>query len=398
MIKLLGSFLADDGSVKARMEDFPSEAFTAVYGSRDVKSLSGIVRRCINYRANSLREYPWIVERDGQKIFSFEDKELYNPDFILIRDIINLLSSVEISLIRFSQAFIEIENRKLLNPKFILIDTDKSTDEILGYTYKLREKEIKYTPEELIYIVDSDYDGSPFQSILDTVIVDQNVLKSIDTFITSFFSNGAIKATIVTVDGYPTDEETKRLERMLKTVATGVKNAFKSIVLRVPVKTEVIGSGLEDYKPELNERKILDIVTAFEIFPSLILPNASNYATALSDRKEFYSSILNPRVRNFSNCLNQQFLNDYGYNLVFLPDKLSVMQVDENIRSQSLTNLINAGFDILTAVEILGYDLTDEQKQRLIDKNSKEEQTAIDHMNDHQINDSFQTTKSYNMY
>lgn len=84
--------------------------------------------------------------------------------------------------------------------------------------------------------------------------------------------------------------------------------------------------------------------------------------------------------------------------MVFLPDKLSVMQVDENIRSQSLTNLINAGFDILTAVEILGYDLTDEQKQRLIDKNSKEEQTAIDHMNDHQINDSFQTTKSYNMY
>lgn len=400
MIKILNAYRDDEGSIKARMEDFPPEAFQAVYGTnRDKKSMLGITRRCVNYRANSMMEYPWVVERNNNTVFSSEDKNLSNSEFIIIRSIIELIRNVEISLLRFSQAFIDIENTCLLDPRFITIETDKETKEILGYTYKVKESEKKYDSDEIIYINDPDYDDSPMQSIMETIEIDQGTLKSIDSFITSFFANGAIKATIVTVEGFPTEDETKRLERMLKTAVTGVKNAFKNIVLRVPVQSTVIGSGMEDYDPELNERKILDIVTAFEIFPSLILPNASNYATALSDRKEFFSSIMNPRVRSFAKEVNDQWLNLYGYNLSFLPEKLPVMRVDENIRSQSLMNMINAGFDILTAVEILGYDLTDEQKARLIEKsNSTPEQTIDNTKDDLQVEEEFQTTKNYRMY
>lgn len=384
MIKSIKAFLDESGTVKARMEDFPSEAFRTVYGDGrdDKKRLVSIARKCLNYRANALTEVPYQFERGKNIILSYDQNEQKRGTEELAA-LIDLLRPIEISLIRWGTAYIDIDNMRLLPSQQMSIASDKSTGEILYYTRKINNKEIRYEVDQIIFIHEtSDEDGKAIEPILTTVSFDIETLFNIDNYIASYFKNGAIKTTLITVEGFPLKEETDRLEDYLTKVATGVKNAFKNIVLRLPITPIVIGSGLEGFDPVLTQNKILDIVTAFEIPPSLVLANAANYATAISDKKEFYSSVVSPRCQLIAKAVNRQWLNDYGISLTFLINKHSVMQVDETIRSQSLVNLINAGFDLITAVEVLGYDLSEEQLQRLKDSMAEKKQESKNDGND----------------
>lgn len=405
MIKTVRAFQDKDGSVKARMEDFPPEAFTQVYGkpSDGRKNIVSITRKCLNYRANSLTQYPYQIEKRGETLFTSEDKKLL-PEYVAIKNVVDMVREIELSLCRWGKCFIYPEESRVLYSPSITVKSDKYTNEIYGYIEKIEDREIKYEIDDLIYIYEtSDQPGKPLQSIFDTIDFDTETLINIDNYLSSFFKNGAIKTTLLTIDGYPTEDETDRLEDHLKRIATGVKNAFKTKVLRMPVTPVVIGSGLEDFDPSLTQNKINDIVTAFEIPPSLVLANAANYATALSDKKEFYSSILSPRVNLIAKCINDQWLNYYDLSLTFLPEKLQVMRVDESIRSQSLLNMINSGFDILTATEILGYDLSNEQISRLKEKEITKEVTpekqSMDEEKDPELNDTeVIMSKSYRVY
>jgi len=386
VIKTVKAFLDNDGSVKARMEDFPPEAFTQVYGRLDdgKNKLVAIARKCLNYRANSITQFPYQVERNGETVFTSEDKNI-PPEYEVIKSVVELIREVELSLCRFSKAFINHAEMRMIYAPSVDVISDKITGEILYYIEKIDRKEYRHETDDLIYIYEtSDKPGKPLQSIIDTIEFDSETLNNIDNYLSAFFKNGAIKTTLLTIDGYPTNDETDRLEDHLKRVATGVKNAFKTKVLRMPITPVVIGSGLEDFDPVLTQNKINDIVTAFEIPPSLVLANAANYATALSDKKEFYSSILSPRVNMVAKEINDQWLSTYNLRLTFLPDKLQVMRVDESIRSQSLLNMINAGFDLITATEILGYDLSNEQLARLKENENKKDEMAQNKQNPNQ--------------
>lgn len=388
MIKTVRAYMDENGSVKARMEDFPPEAFQSVYGGQNdgKKLLVSIARKCLNYRSNSITQFPWQVERDGKTVFTSEDKKIL-PEQQVIKSVVEMIREVELSICRWGKAFIHpIENRLIYSPTMSVV-YDKHTKEVIRYIEKVDRVEYSYEPDDIIYIYEtSDEPGKPIQSIIDTISFDTETLNNIDNYVSAFFKNGAIKTTLLTIDGYPTQDETDRLEGHLKQIATGVKNAFKTKVLRMPVTPVVIGSGLEDFDPIMTQNKINDIVTAFEIPPSLVLANAANYATALSDKKEFYTSILSPRVNMFAKSINDQWLNQFGFTLTFLPEKLQVMRVDESIRSQSLLNMINAGFDIITAVEILGYDLSDEQLSRLSKSENHKKEIAKEQVQKSSIN------------
>lgn len=406
MIKLAKSWLDEDGTVKARMEDFPPEAFQMVYGPKgdEKRKLVAISRKCLNYRANALTEIPFQFEKGELVLFSSEEKEI-SPGYRDLKLLVDLLRPIEISLIRWGKCYVHIDDMRLLFAPHTEIKTDKETGEITSYVQTIGTKEIQYNADEIIYIHEtSDEEGKPIEPILDTVGFDTETLCNIDNYISSYFKNGAIKTTLLTVDGYPVKEETDRLESHLNKVTKGVKNAFKNIVLRLPITPVVIGSGLEDFKPELSNNKILDIVTAFEIPPSLVLANAANYATALSDKKEFYSSVISPRCRLIAIAVNEQWLSDFGISLVFMPEKHSVMRVDETVRSQSLMNLVGAGFDLMTAVEVLGYDLTEEQKSRLMETEKKRQEQSskvvsqVDTQEQDQNSGDIIVTKSYSIY
>ena len=364
MIKQATSY---NGSMKIRLEDLEPDAWKVVSGNeKQSKTLYPTVRRCLNYRKQSISSIPWkLTTLSGVTEF---DSTVVDSNYPQIDSIINALSKIEQSMIMVGKAFYLISESRVLDPRSITVNWSRDFG-IVNYTRKIGNEEITIEPYDIVYFKeDSLSETESGESIFDTIKTNVKVVASIDQYITQYFDNGTIKATILTTkaDSYPTQEEVSKVENFLNRSIQGLKNAFKSIFLRLPVEATVVGSGLENFDPKLHDTEIMLIITAFEVPPSAILPSAANYATAMSDKRQYYETVAIPRIDYIFSEINNQWLKRNGLMLVSEGEKLPIFQTDESERSQSLSNLVNAGFDVLDAADILGYSIPDEIRNRML--------------------------------
>jgi hypothetical protein len=104
------------------------------------------------------------------------------------------------------------------------------------------------------------------------------------------------------------------------------------------------------------------VAGAFGI-PQTMLEDAANYATAKEHRLSFWQDTIRPRGNQLTSALNSQVLQQFGLRCEFAFDELDIFQEDEANRAASLYQLTNAGVPLLVAMDILGYDIHDEQKE-----------------------------------
>lgn len=194
------------------------------------------------------------------------------------------------------------------------------------------------------------------------------VLKGIDVFAAQFFDRGAIKAMLLTVKGMPAESEREKLTEWWKRVVGGIKNAFGAQVINAEAITPVvIGEGIKELENvTIGTEKREDISIAVGIPMSILFANAANYATSQQDELNFLTKTVIPECEFIASVLNEQLFEPLGLHINFLPETLDPMQEDEASRAVALGQLVTAGFDLLTATEILGYELTDEQLARLM--------------------------------
>ena len=205
------------------------------------------------------------------------------------------------------------------------------------------------------------------------------VLKGIDTFAASFFERGAIKAMLLTVKGMPAEAERQKLESWWARVVGGIQNAFGAKVVNAEAVTPVVvGEGIKELENvSIGTEKREDIALAVGIPMSILFAGAANYATASQDDLNFLTKTIIPECEFIAAVLNEQLFTPLGLHFNFLPETLDAMQEDEASRAVALGQLVSAGFDLLTATEILGYELTDEQLARLTaEEKAKEERAA----------------------
>ena len=193
------------------------------------------------------------------------------------------------------------------------------------------------------------------------------VLKGIDLFAENYFGRGAIKAMLLTVAGMPAEAEREKLVTGFERMFLGIKNAFRPMVINAEaVKPVIVGEGMKELENvTIGTEKREDIAIAVGIPMSILFANAANYATSQQDELNFLTKTIIPECEFIAAVLNEQLFEPLGLHLNFLPETLDPMQEDEASRAAALQQLVNAGFDLITATEILGYELTDEQLARL---------------------------------
>jgi HK97 family phage portal protein len=227
----------------------------------------------------------------------------------------------------------------------------------------------KFAPEEFVYfwLPDPYVEFGPANNY--PVLAAANacgVLLNMDVFAANFFEHGAIKVTLLTVEGAPTEAEKKKLSDWWKRIVSGVKNAFSSNVISATVKPVVIGEGMKELENvTIGEEKREDIAIAMGIPMSILFANAANYATSQQDELNFLTQTIIPLCQFIESILNEQIFEALGLHWQFLPETLDAMQEDEASRAVALGQLTGAGLPLLMAMEILGYELTDEQMAEL---------------------------------
>lgn len=220
--------------------------------------------------------------------------------------------------------------------------------------------------ENIVYIKDflnPEDDIGAGISATKLALEDSGLLHYMSRFASKFFESGAMPLTIVAIDGTIDDQERKRVEGFFTRNMTGISNAWRVLAMRMrgTFKPEVLTPILSDMAMDKNyDTAARNIEYAFGI-PEGMLRSESNRASAEEHRKSFWQDTVRPSGQATEDEVNEQLFEPMGLRAELAFEDLDIFQTEEVDRSGSLSTLTNAGIPLLMAMEILGYDLTDEQ-------------------------------------
>lgn len=192
------------------------------------------------------------------------------------------------------------------------------------------------------------------------------VLANVDEFAKKFFARGAIKAMLFAAEGMPKDQA-EMFESWWQKFVSGIGNAFRTKVLNAAkVAPVVVGEGINELEGStVTQERREEVAVALDVKFSMLFSNAANYATSVQDKRNWYDDFVIPECNMIAGYLNEQLFQPMGYRLEFQPETLDIMQEDEAQRAGSLKSLVDSGVPLLLAMDILGYELDDDQRAQL---------------------------------
>mgnify|MGYP001269882107 CR=1 FL=1 len=359
-----------NGTKSLPIESMPESAWT-ILGAPDNDDLEKIgtsvalLYRAVDVRASSLVGMPWEITpttEGAEAVWTSEDEDA-PPQLSFLADLPMLLWQTEASWCFKSQAFWHKErnrtrtvNVRWLDPNSMAPVWDVQSG-LVGFTRALGNgTKVQMAPEDVVYIWRQGLrETTPMTPPAQAAAQAAGVLFNADQFAAQFFARGAIKATLLTVDGNPSPEEMKKLESWWKRFFSGIGNAWSTAAVRVGVTPVTVGEGLESLNTStLTDDKQKEILVAMGVPASLVMANAANYATAQQDEQNFYNLTIIPDARLIQRQINRQLLAPLNLRLVFKPQELSCFQEDENTRSAAFKNYVESGIKLSVAAEMLG--------------------------------------------
>lgn len=330
-------------------------------------SINGWLHRCVNIRASTMAALPWSVYRGDNAVATSDgDNEAVTRDMDWIDDLPSLLYLAEGALTILSVAYVykqrtrgkRIDTLKWLAPT--TMQPKWTRDGIDHFERRIGSDVYHLPPDDVVYfrLPNMLHETEPAPSPVAAALADIGVLVNLTEFASQFFKRGAIRATLLTVDGMPQEAERQRLKSWWGRAMAGIGNAFGAEVVSAAVRPVVVGDGVESLNNDsLTAEKRESISTALGVPHSLVMSNAANFATAQADRLNFYDTTIIPASRIIERALNRQLFDAMGYRFAFRPEALNVYQEDEQERAQAYALYRNAGMPASLVAELLGITL-----------------------------------------
>lgn len=360
-----------DGQKSIPLNSLPEEAWTVIRGDKDQGDAAKLydtvayLYRCIEVRANALVALPWYIMRGETVVWSHADEEA-PKELKPLENFTDLLWQTEASLCLSGQAFWQKERNlaRLLNVRWLapwtMMPKWDADEGLVGFERKIeKRKPITFDPSEIVYLtLPGTHETKPRRAPAEVACAAAKVLFSMDEFARLFFERGAVKATLLTVEGNPPLAEREKLKSWWNRTLTSLGKAFSTEVISAMVKPVVIGEGVGDLgNTGLTVEKRQDIATAVGVPHSLVMSDAANYATAMADRLNLYDLTVIPQAKIVQRQLNRQQFGPMGLRLLFKPEELSIYQEDEKERAGAVAQYVSAGVPIHIAMQLLGVDL-----------------------------------------
>jgi HK97 family phage portal protein len=376
-----------DGTKSIDLPQYPDEAWTWLSGKPDgdapglqsyYKAIPFLFRG-VDMRANRVSSMPFGIFRGETEIDNSADYQnavgfLPNPKrlFALIEMSLVLLGKAYLFNVRNARVTLDL---KYLNPTSIK-EQIEDPEGLVGFKRTTTTGTKDLEVEDIIYFWPGDpwvELGPPTASPGSAALMASGVLANVDEFVAAYFKRGAIKAMLFTAKGMAAADRKKFLARW-DSIVTGVRNAFKTIILNTEdMKPVVVGEGIEGLQDQdLNNEKQKDIATALGVPQSMLFSNAANRATAEVDLFNFYDITITPEVEFIFSILNEHVLNPMGFDIRDKHESLDVYQADETNRSISYLHYIQAKMPPSIAAEMLGLELPADVEYEQLDEFARE--------------------------
>ena len=320
--------------------------------------------RAIHLRAGALADVPWAIYRAASDVALWESDTAAPPALAQFANIEELLYRTEIALCLSSTAywFKERNRVKVLGLRWLDPTSMAPHWTPQGIDYYVRSANsttAHLVPDDVVYIWNRGLgETEPMPPPARAAMHAAQALYNTNAFVRAFFERGAIKATLLTVDGPASPAEREKLKAWWARALAGVRNAFGAEVINAAVKPIVIGEGIGELSnTALTAEQREDIATALGVPHSLVMSNAANFATADADRKNFYDTTIIPECSSMARQINAQLFEPLGLRFAWLPEAMNIYQADETQRASAVASYVNAGMPLSVAVRLLGIDL-----------------------------------------
>jgi len=236
-----------------------------------------------------------------------------------------------------------------------------------------------WTADDFVYMreFNPQDDLAPGVSAASVVLADAQTSKSSSKFLSNFFGSDGLPVTLLTLPQNTMDTERDRVESWFKKKMRsfgGNKNE-RVIGVKGEIKVDKLTSDLSTFDFASVDNHTLEMVAhAFDIPKTMLSTASANYATAQVERRIYMEDTIIPRCNIYEQHLNE-FLAEVGQRIEFAPQELPEMQEDETVRANSLKTLRDAGIPLLAALDILGYDLSEDAEQWI--KDAEKNKTVV---------------------
>jgi len=221
---------------------------------------------------------------------------------------------------------------------------------------------------------DSDVElGPALNTPLSNAISDAQLVLNIKNTMRIYGDRGFVPITLLGAKGMPSGPERERAEGFFNRLLKGGFNVLAKVVNSEALSVVRLGAGMEELKGiyiEALRQSKEDIAQAFGI-PTAMFMSDNAFASEMDVlRREFYTSSRFVSIyHTIEETFSDQLLKPYGLKMYFRPETMDLFQEDEAKRSVSLGQFVSAVSQDPTVakfgMEILGYDLTEEQEAEL---------------------------------
>lgn len=345
------------------------------------------LNKAIRMTANSVSQLPY------QILTSRGDEMEQDTAWGAVKNPQTLIGLVAASLCS-GAAYLKVEttSRAIVGMQYLAPQTMKANfntkGELINFTRQYNDKQETLSPDEVVYfwLPDDTIEVGPAQvTPVGNAMTAAGMLAAMDKALTAYGANGFIPPMFAVAEGInPSD-----IPRVEGRLSQFIQGAWKRIVKVVEAKAlvpQTVGAGMDEMKGtyiEITGQQIKNIAAAFGIPNSTFLSDENSYATATADLKLWYTSSEFVSIyQTIEDSLTDQLWNRFGLSMLYTPEQIEAFQQEETDKAGSVATLAGVLATepeaALVAMDILGYDLTDEQKQAIDELEGEDKPPAME--------------------
>lgn len=215
--------------------------------------------------------------------------------------------------------------------------------------------------EQIVYFwaFNPESDIAPGPGDCSIVNAAASALWAIDGLIGNYFNGGGIPVTFIEAASGATPADKADFQNFLNRSASGIRNAFRYLLVRAGIKATVVGSQLKEMQaPELITTQRESVATGVGVPSALIASKNENKATAEVNHLQLYTGAVIPEFESIAEIANDQLFSRLRppVTLVGRPEMLEVMQQVQLEKAQSVSFVVDSPpLDADEGRQLLGY-------------------------------------------
>lgn len=208
----------------------------------------------------------------------------------------------------------------------------------------------------------------PDPAPLEAVRLNAETLYNIARMEDSFFEGSGLPVMLIKVPMGTPSQEKEQLESRFQRIFNSMRNPreVKTVGVREGVEVQVLSFTPNDLDLTATvARHRQAVLGRMQVPESVVMSNAANYATAMSDKLAFAETMAQ-RMEDIAEVINgDPDIMRTGITLDVRRNEMPVMQEEEAARAQAFSLLVGAGLHPQAAMAILGFDVPENYEGEL---------------------------------